>query len=670
MAFLAPAFLFLAALAGVPLLVHLLRRRVARTVDFPAVRYLTRMEQEHSRERKLRHRLLLLLRILAVIALALAAARPVARLAGIGHAPVAIALVLDNSMSASAVHDGRTVLDDLKADAAQLLQTLTPDDRAWLVTADGRVTGGSLDAVSQALNSAKPLGGRGDLAAATQRALTLVRTGAPRSPVVTIATDGQASAWQRTTLSDSAQSTDATASSPGATSGNLSTSAASTPLAAALNAGDTPVRVLVHAPRTVRSAGVVDVRAEPARWTPAGEVNFRVLANDSATWRIALDGRTVARGTAPPSSVMSTAHLTQRLASAASGWVRGSVELDADELRADDTRWFAVRVAPPPSVVVRSEAGPFLSAALNTLIDEKRLARGGPGDRSFVTVGGADAAISAGPVLLTAPTDPIRVGEANRTLAKLGVPWRFGAIARDLVLARGHRALDGVQVRLRYPLQYSPGAGGASAFTDTIATAGGAPWAVSGAGYVVLASPIDPDATDLPLRAAFVPWLLDALSRRLGDDGLLVSATPGQHLVDRALAAATALEKPDGSLIPLTGERLTVPNESGVYFLRRQAARVGAIVVNAEPDESDLRRDSTGAILTAHVLGSRVAVDSDVASWRSHALDQAAGRSLLSMLVALALLALLLEAWFSRGVAATASATTTESRAAIPAFHS
>ncbi|MFN9797090.1 MAG: BatA domain-containing protein, partial [Gemmatimonas sp.] len=46
MAFLAPAFLALGLLAGVPLLVHLLRRRVGRVIDFPAVRYLERMEQE------------------------------------------------------------------------------------------------------------------------------------------------------------------------------------------------------------------------------------------------------------------------------------------------------------------------------------------------------------------------------------------------------------------------------------------------------------------------------------------------------------------------------------------------------------------------------------------------------------------------------------------------
>lgn len=629
MAFLAPTFLFLAALAGVPLLVHLLRRRVGRVFDFPAVRYLLRMEQEHSRERKLRNRLLLFLRMLAVVALALAAARPVARLAGLGHAPVAMALVIDNSMSSGAVRDGRAVLDDLRADARSLLQSVTVDDRAWIVTADGRVIGGSLTALEEALAALEPLGGRGDLAAATRRAVTLVRSGAPRAPVVAVASDGQVTAW------------------------SVASADSGTPRV--IDAGDVPVQLLTRARRAVRNAAVVDVRAEPARWTPAGAVSFAVLAPDSAAWRITLDGRTVARGSVPAGTPEAPSRLAQRLASASTGWVRGGVELDADELRGDDVRWFAVRVAPPPTVATRAESGPFLVAALATLVEEKRLERATPGARSVVTVSGADAPVAAGPVLLTAPADPVRVGEANRTLARLGIPWRFGAIARDLVQARGAGALDGVQVRLRYPLQRSPGGTSAGA-TDTMATAGGAPWAVAGDGYVLLASPIDPDATDLPLRAGFVPWLLDVLSRRLGDDGSIIAATPGQSLVDRAFGAASALERPDGSLVPLSGDRLTAPGESGVYFLRRQATRIGALVVNPEAQESDARVEAAGVVGTAfraRVGGRRIAVDTSADAWRRSTLDQAAGRALLTPLVALALAALLLEAWFSRGTPAT-----------------
>ena len=632
MAFLAPAFLALAVFAGVPLLVHFLRRRIGTVVEFPAVRYLARMEQEHNRERKLRHRVLLALRVLAVLALALAAARPLARFAGVGHAPVALALVIDNSLSSAAVHDGHAVLDDLQSDARALLNDLTPDDRAWIVTADARVSGGSSGAVQQAVNAVKPLGGAGDLSTAMRRALTLARSSAPRAAVVAIVSDGQVSTFD---ASNSA--------------------AADSVLTRIVDAAKVPVQLLVKSQRPIRNAGVVDVVAEPSRWTPSGQVTFAIMSPDSTEWRVALDGRTVARGTVSPAPFSSPARVSQKLSSAATGWLRGSVELSADELRGDDTRWFAVRVAPPPIVIARAEAGTFLTTALTTLVEEKRLARGIDGAKGVVTISGADAQVNASPVLLTAPSDPVRVGEANRTLARLNIPWRFGAIARDLVLVRGSTTLDGVQVHVRYPLQRSPG-GTANTASDTLATAGGAPWAVAGDGYVLVASPIDPDATDLPLRAGFVPWLLDVLSRRLGDDGRIINAAPGQQLVDRSFATATALERPDGTLAPLAGDHLTVPNESGIYFLRRQAVRVGALVVNPEAQESDMRRDVTAfaAAFRARVKGNSVLVDSLTTDWRRSVLDHASGRSLLLPLIALALIALLLEAWFSRGIAASA----------------
>ena len=628
MGFLAPFLLGLAAFAGVPLAVHLLRRRVSRRVDFPAVRYLTRMEQEHSKELKLRHRLLLLLRVLAVIALALAAARPIANLAGLGHAPLSLALLIDNSMSSSAVRDGRAVIDDLRADALKLVGTLTPDDRAWIVTADGRVNGGAPASLKQLLADLKPLGGRGDLGSATRRAIALAHSGAPRAPVVAIVSDGQANAF--------------------GVGGD-----------SAITAGDVPVIALVKPRTALRNRAVLETDATPARWTPAGAVQFAIASPEPTPWRVTLDGRTVARGTATAGTIGSPTRIAQKLASASSGWVRGSVELDADELRGDDTRWFAVRVAPPPSVAIRAEAGPFLSAALTTLVEEKRLGRGTEGASGVVAVSGADAANVRGPVLLTAPTDPIRVGEANRTLARLGIPWRFGAIARGLVLARstevrpavvvgnGGNALDGASVRVRFPLLHSPGTAGPPARTDTLATAGGAPWVVAGANYVLIASPLDPDATDLPLRAGFVPWLLESLSRRLGDDGQVIAAHPGQFL--SGLEGVSGLERPDGTVVPLSGDRLTVPNDAGVYLLRRQSSRVGALVVNPEPEESDVGQ-GTGpeARFLSRVNGRAVSVATASDAWRKQIFQQAAGRSLIPILLAIALVALLLEAWFSR----------------------
>jgi hypothetical protein len=637
MAFLAPAFLALAVLAGVPLLVHLLRRKVGRVVDFPAVRYLERMEQEHSRDLRLRNRLLLLLRLLAVLALALAAARPVARLFGVGHAPLSLALVLDNSMSTGGVRDGQVAFDSLRATARALVGELTADDRAWVVTADGRVIGGAPNALQDGLAALTPLGGRGDLSAALRRGVGLARSGSPRAPVVALLSDGQASAFRADSV---------------------------------VPAGDVPVVVLRHGLSIAMNRAVLQATPDPVRWTPGGLVALAIASPDSAPWRLSLDGRTMARGTVPPATLDAPARVTSRLASSNSGWLRGSVELDADALRADDVRWFAVRVAPPPTAAVRAEAGPFLSAALATLVDEGRLARGREGDARVVTVAGAQAAGTRLPALLTAPADPIQVGEANRQLARLGIPWRFGAVARAQVLARvpaqggtpadtasaAARAFDGTPVRLRYPLVYSPGSAGdrpagnaAASRPDTLATAGGAPWMVSGDGYVLIGSPLEPDATDLPLDAAFVPWLLEALARRLGDDGRVIEATPGS--VVSGLRDVTALERPDGTLLPTTGDRVTVPAEAGVYFLRRQAARIGALVVNAEPMESDLRGvgspDSESGSLATLVQGKDVAVAATPSAWRQAVFSRAAGQALLLPLVALALAALLAEAWIS-----------------------
>jgi len=636
MGFLAPAFLALAAFAGVPLLVHLLRRRIGQTVDFPAVRYLARMEREHSRDLKVRHRLLLILRLLAVLAVALAAARPLLRLAGLGHAPVALAIVLDNSMSSGAAPDGRATLDLLREEVAALLGELSPADRGWVVTADGRVLGGSPALVREQVARLTPFGGAGDLAAATRQALRLAASGSPRTPVVALVSDGQ----RRTFQADSM-----------------------------VAAGRTPVVALLRGGTPVRNGGVLDARALPVRWTPSGVVSFAVAGPDTSRWRVVLEGRTVARGTLPPAPFAAPLTTEVPLASQARGWIRGSVEVEADALRADDSRAFAVRVAPPPAVQVRPEAGPFLVAALATLADQGRLARADQGRARTgtvpVTVAGAQAGGLSGPVLLTAPADPLRIGDANRQLARLGIPWRFGALARGAVVARvadtgGERpdstapvtrAFEGTTVRERYPLVWSAGAGAppvtdGRASTDTIAVAGGAPWVVAGDGYVVIGSPIASEATDLPLRAAFVPWLADALARRLGEDGRYVEAAPGTRL--RGLQDASGLERPDGTVMPLEGGRLTVPSTPGVYFFRRQAARTGALVVNAEPGESDVMTGPPAATVASLVSGTDVVALTDAPAWRRTVFDRAIGQPLLVPLLVLALFALLAEAWVSR----------------------
>lgn len=76
MAFLNPIFLLGAIAAGVPVLVHLVRRTRAPRIQFPSLMFLRKIEQKIIRRRKLRNLLLLLIRCAAMLLLALAFARP------------------------------------------------------------------------------------------------------------------------------------------------------------------------------------------------------------------------------------------------------------------------------------------------------------------------------------------------------------------------------------------------------------------------------------------------------------------------------------------------------------------------------------------------------------------------------------------------------------------
>jgi len=113
-----------------------------------------------------------------------------------------------------------------------------------------------------------------------------------------------------------------------------------------------------------------------------------------------------------------------------------------------------------------------------------------------------------------------------------------------------------------------------------------------------------------------------------------------------------ALERPDGARQPLAGDRLTVPQQPGVYFLRRDSARVGALVVNSEPEESDVvgmggESGTVDSAMSTFVRGADVVAMREASAWRTAIFDRAAGQALVLPLIALALLALLAEAWIS-----------------------
>lgn len=600
MSFLAPAWLLLAALAGVPLLLHLLRRRIGAKVDFPAVRYLERAQKEHSRRLKMRNLLLMVLRILIVILVAFAAARPLGRAPGRGHPPTAIAIVLDNSLSTSAIVDGRTVLERLRDAARAVVARATEADRLWLVAADGRVISGTRATIRDAIVRLEPLGGRGDLPAAVARASAALAASGMSSRRLAIATDGQATAWPTT-----------------------------------IDAGGVSVWIYAPGVRPPSNHAVAAVNASPQRWTPSGAIALRVIGADSVVYRLALgpsaqNMRTLARGTARASEeVVAHASPPER------GWLAGASELAPDELRGDDSRWFAVWVGAAPRASAHPSAGPFARSALEALVQSGRAAAG-----ADVSITAADAALAL-PGILLAPSTAVRAGAANRELARLGVPWRFGALRDGETEVRGPR-ISGVTVTRRFVLTAQAGA-----VAETLAVSGGEPWIVAGDGYVLVGSPLAPEATNFPLRAAFVPWLADAIGQRLSSDaGGVQNATPGAMV--RRPTRADGLEDPQGRVTALAGSMFPTPARAGTYFFRRGSARVGALVVNGEAEESVLRRLAPGD-LTGRLRGSSVVVrDRDAESWSSEVFTGDARRPLEGALLLLALAALVAETLVTR----------------------
>lgn len=588
MSFLAPWALLMAAAAAVPLLLHLLRRRTGTRVDFPAVRYLLRAEREHAREVRLRNFLLMLLRVGIVLAIAMAIARPVGLIPGIGHPPTAVALVLDNSLSSAAADADGPVLTRLLDGVRAVLDAARPGDAVTLVTIDGEAAGGSVETLRGGLESLRAIDGAGDVAAALARARTVLAASEQPERRLVVLTDAQASQWRDAPLPDA---------------------------------------TVFAAPSTPRpNRSIVGVEVEPPFWNPRGAVRA-TLQGDSASWRLLLEGRSVARGTAAPGTpILARVQPTTR------GWLAGSLELEPDELRLDDLRHFAVHVGEPPGLDVDAASGAFIRGAMDALVAGGRARRG-----SEVYVGTAERARRPG--LLFAASDPLRVADANRALERAGVPWRFGARREGAAPLRG-AGVDGASARAWYALTF---VGGPGVRVDTLARASGLPWAVAGDGYVLMASPADDAATDLPIRAAFVPWLDAVIAERLSAAaGVVQGVPPGTRVM--VPSGVDGLEMPDGSLRPLrAGATLRAPWTAGVYFWRRGAARAGALVVNPESGESQLKA------LSADSLSARV-VDLVTTPERLARATFAAGgrRALATPLLLLALLLLIAESWMAR----------------------
>ncbi|MHB1033161.1 MAG: vWA domain-containing protein [Pirellulales bacterium] len=201
----APLFL-LAALAGIiPVVLHMINRQKAKDVPFATLRFL-RVSVNRTRRRKRIHDLLLMLvRVAALVLLALGLAD--FRLTSLrsilgGKANSAVVIVLDNSASMGLEDRGRARFDTALRAADQILAELGDGDAVALVAACGPTLAeqGRLDrkqeTARQMLAQCRISYERADLGARLQEARKILEKSEAANKEIFVITDAQALSWQ------------------------------------------------------------------------------------------------------------------------------------------------------------------------------------------------------------------------------------------------------------------------------------------------------------------------------------------------------------------------------------------------------------------------------------------------------------------------------------------
>lgn len=624
MTFLAPLLLLGVATVAVPVFLHLLRRQDRRTFVFPALRYLKRTTREHARIVRLRQLLLLALRISAVVVAALAAARLVLPIGGSDDPPAGVAIVVDNGLTSAAVVGQDRVLDSLAARALQVLGRAGPRDRIWVVPAGAP------------WEAAVPL----SPAAAADAVRGLTSTHVTADLAESVGRAGSLLATANETIREVVVLSDLRPESVGSDAGGVSRPGPTVRIAprpAVLEANRGIADIQVSGGLTPRAGDLAELQIRVTGSDP-GEVEVRGYVGDD------LIGSSMV-GPAGSASI-----LLPRLES---GWVRGRVELEPDDLRADDVAYFAFQAIAPPTVGLSGTPPPFLQEALGVLEDAGRIVLTDAADAGvLIVVPPATGPLRAPGIVLVPASDPALVPVLNRSLGELVPGWSLRAEpegdATELRVSGGEIAdvLPGqLTVRSRYVIARP--AGIEDVTTELLTLSDDSPWIVEteseGRRIVLLSSPLGVEASDLPTSASMLP-LLDALIGRLADGEPTRSGLAGDPIT--APRPATAVRLPDGTLRALDGTfAFAETGTIGIYeFVGPEGETISLTALNPLASVPGTNLDASEAASRLSSVWEQV----DVAEpWPSAVLTDRRGREVAGPLLVLLFVILLSESWLA-----------------------
>jgi len=138
MNFLYPGFLFALLAIAIPIVIHLFNFRRFKKVYFSNVQFLKEAKEQNSSREKLKNLLVLLSRILAIVFLVLAFARPFIP-SDSSDSPAlrnAVSIYIDNSYSMETVNKEGSLLDEAKRKAKEIAAAYSLNDQFQLITND------------------------------------------------------------------------------------------------------------------------------------------------------------------------------------------------------------------------------------------------------------------------------------------------------------------------------------------------------------------------------------------------------------------------------------------------------------------------------------------------------------------------------------------------------
>ncbi|MBB2144277.1 hypothetical protein GM921_02155 [Pedobacter sp. LMG 31464] len=138
MNFLYPGFLFALFAVAIPIIIHLFNFRKFKKVYFSNVAFLKEIKEQNSSREKLKNLLILCCRILAIVFLVFAFARPFFPSAtkidqNKGNS---VSIYIDNSYSMDAVNKEGSLLDEAKREAKEVVKSFQINDRFQVLTND------------------------------------------------------------------------------------------------------------------------------------------------------------------------------------------------------------------------------------------------------------------------------------------------------------------------------------------------------------------------------------------------------------------------------------------------------------------------------------------------------------------------------------------------------